>query len=281
AIFGGFDSNALLTPSGATVTLASGQPTGELLARGGIGLSTSPLNKVQWVPSYRTSFNYNTNSVTQAADFYSHVLSLYANVDPMAPLSYGFKVEGNYLLDVTISSTLSSYLFLLSTGPYVRWDVAPQWTIGAEADYQPQMFFQDSVGAYARAGNEVVFRAYAKYQAGQRFWNPTFGVIYDLNYTNGTEFRSHALGASFSNTFHPTGKLRILGGLALADAWYPWRPEGPRNDPQVSANVSLSYEMLSWLVLLAESNFTINASNVSEIYQYSRLYALGGVGFQF
>jgi len=281
SLWGGYDTNSLLTPSSTPLSLASGVESAQSVVKAGVGYAASPLGKVQLIPSYRTSFNYNFNTAAAAGEFYTHTGTLYVNRNPLGAFKYGAKIEGNYYLQGSSTSVgLSSFLFLASVGPYVRFDLKPQWELGAELNYQPQIFFQDPTsGDQMRSGHEVVTRVSLTNDGGQRLWNPRLQLTYDFTGTQGVEFRAHAVALEFSNRMRLGSRMGLWTALSIGDTVYPYRSGAVRNDIIPSAAITWSLKLSQKMSLLAQGQFTYNGSNVASTYRWTRLLTLVGFGY--
>src|SRR5262249_43829236 len=153
--------------------------------------------------------------------------------DPLEELSYGLKLEGDYTFQNQIDAATSTgkykpYLAKFVAGPYVKYEVIPKVAATLEVSGSPHKFLKDVDGANRRTGKEGLVRLSVENNSGNRFWNPSGNLSYDLNSTEGTEFRSKTWGLGFADQMILTDLLRLSVSLDLARALYDDRPSFPR-----------------------------------------------------
>lgn len=285
-----YDTNVLLNPT-ATVsaTGASGNASLKETLQFGIGYSSSPVQRTQWIPSYRGTINYNLNQSTKTGQFSTHNLGLQIARDPYDRVSFGLKLESFMIFRTAADGTDSAgkfapYSFFGSAGPYFRVETSKHSFVGMEFFGQPQVFFQDSEtdDRYKNTGFRGQFRTYYRRERPGKGWNPGAALQLELNLpSTGTEFKSKGATLELSNYF-TLSKTTQLAGVGQVGAFiYDSRPDGYRGDYFFSLMTSGQYLMTQHFLLTASLQYTNNLSNVEDTYQYNRIVGSLGAIYAF
>jgi tetratricopeptide (TPR) repeat protein len=286
-LLSGYDSNILLIPG--TISNAgemSGKSTAKETFMGAVGYATSSLGFLQFVPSVRTSLNFNLNRDSKSSEFVSTTASLYVNRGPLSRFSYGLKLEGSPVFrnDVDPATNAGTYrLFSISgsLGPYFRYQVARQWQVGVEGTLEPRRYENDADNDQRRSGTGGQLRAYIQNEQGSRFWNPTLFLELSDDGAEGSEYDSSGISASLSDAMHLGSRLDLTATVSLEREKYPRRTAGERRDTTSSFQANLSWRWAPKWTVLGNASFTKNASNFDSVYGYDRLELGGGVTYSF
>jgi tetratricopeptide (TPR) repeat protein len=286
----GYDTNVLSVPS-SVISIdpngASGASSIKTTLQGGVGYSSSPLNRYQFVPSYRGSVNLNLSGNAKPGEFFTHIVSLYVTRNALARTSIGGKLEAVYTMQNSSSTDqrfhFGSYSLVIPFGPYLRHEISSNLIFNAELNLAPQNYFQDSDNAQnlKRSGLDRNVRLSLKNDRGDRFWNPTFSLIADSNGTSGTEFSSQGVTFELSDTVRPTQAMSLV---LTADAGFPRyadRADGPRQDHLYSMDANTSYRLSPKYALSGDVQYIYNGSTVEALYQYTRFVVSVGASYTF
>ncbi len=287
-LLAGYDSNVLAVPSSQTSIQTTGQDSVMTIFQGGVGYMSSPARDFQFVPSYRTSLNYNFNQDTRLGDFFTHTASLYVTRKPLARTSFGLKLEGtltfqNQLDSTTDKSKFEPYSLQGSLGPYFKTVLAPGWLTGADLVFIPHREYgdPDTSEEYRRSGQEENLRAWIRRDSTARFWNPSFALVFDHNNTSGTEFRSTGLGFEFNDPLKLNERMDITPTASFTYTSYPDRTLGARKDKLFTLGANAVYRWTSHIAFLANVQYYNNLSNVEDTYQYNRYTISSGASYNF
>lgn len=288
ALLAGYDTNVLLMPYSVTApTQISHKATfsGTLLA--GAGYMTSPIHTYQAIPSLRFSANKNLTSGTQDSEFATTVLSLFLNRTPMKRLAAGLKLEGLWIFqNSNLDGILRQYLLAGSTGPYLKFQWRPFWTVGAEFFVQFNKYFGDATAAASQihSGQAYHARVFAERNANAKYWNPSFSLSDDIDNGGGSEMKSNTPSTQLSNAMNFTDKLKVTPGLEFAVPLYLARSPSIRVDKTFSASARASYRLTPRLTLLADAKFVMNTSTDdadNNNYAYNRVTTSLGLSCSF
>ncbi len=283
-----YDSNVLAIPTAVTGAIeTSGKSTIRENISGGVGYASSPLNSVQFVPSYRFSLNRNFNADSRSSEFAENSLSLYATKDALARTSYGAKVEANLIFQtdvdpVTDEGTYRRYSHSIAAGPYFKHEIKKQWVLGGEVFFKPQTFARDpSSEELKRSGNSYLSRFFVQNNAGRRWWNPMLALRYERVDTKGTEYNAGIVGAQVYNQMNFSDKTRAVALIDYSQYSYSERRTGSRTDKLLFIQASGVRRLTSHWSLLAIVDYTKNASNVEDQFSYNRVTLSAGVTYSF
>lgn len=280
SVLGQYDSNVSQVPSqGTTVPSdASGKSTPKVLVSAGIGWMSSPTQTLQWVGSYRFSWNKNFNSHTRSYEFFTNIPALYINYKPLNVTTGGIKIEGNYtfqnqLKDPAISATAGgSYLYRpynygVEVGPFVKTRISQNGIFQAEAFFKPQRYTTNADPGLS--GNAILGRASLKYDMS-RLWNPTLVLTGAKNPTEATQERYTSVAAGLYNTMRVTGKATLSLSADVGLTRYTEHSLG-RSDRNVSVRSSLLHQLSTNWSLLADFSYITNSSpGLESVYSFKR-----------
>lgn len=284
-----YDTNVLSVPtSQSTSTESTGNGSLKETVMAAVGYATSPMSKVQLIPSYRLSYNYNFNKDTRTGSFLTQTASMLANVDALAAMSWGAKVDGtltfqNQPESTTGNSLYKPYALSGAIGPFVKWDLESMLTLTADLTWQPQKNYLDTSVAESsrRSGNEGVARVGARWDRAEGFLNPGVTVTYDLNRSNGTEYRSKTVGVTFNDSIYVGEDLTLTPTLSFSSVRFAERASGERQDKLWVADLSGAYKISSVFSALGGVQTMRNISNVPETYEFNRTQVSGGISYSF
>lgn len=285
-LLSGWDSNILTLPSTVSSTSATGKRTLKMTGLGAVGYMTSPLKPFQFVPSYRTSYNYNFNRNSRSAEYFAQTLALYINRTPLGRLGYGLKNEGTLTFQRTVDPTTdSSELKILSLnfsiGPYVRYELKPKINIGGEINIEPQHYYTDDQQTVNTklSANQIITKTFIQYDQGEKYFNPLFTVGAFFNDTDGKDYRAKGLSLSLSNTIYIKDHTRIIPSIDFTYTTYSERTTETRRDQNLVLGLSGVRKLSKKLSGVADFRFTRNSSNIVDTYQYNRFVAQLGVSY--
>lgn len=274
----GYDTNALSVPSS---TASSSQTTDEKTAVGaislGLGYSSSALKKIQWVPSYRASVNLHQEKDTRSAQFASHILTLYLNVNPLDSFAYGAKLEGSLLFrtevdPVSDKGTFKRFSHGGSFGPYVRLEVARRWMATLELFADPVTYQTDltSSADTKRSGTKLSAHILLQNERGARWLNPLMGMRLEADQAKGKDYNSQTFKAYVGNDMKAGERFNLSAMIAVASTEYAKRSSGKRNDITLTPSFNARYRLTSKWTILGNLLYVSNASNISSTYSYTR-----------
>lgn len=293
------DSNVLALGSSVSGTSGSSVPTGAATLKevfaASVGYFSSPLDRIQFLPIYRTSLNINFNSATLNGEYFTHDLSLYMTKGSLAKIGYGLKTGLTYTLqdqpDSSNARNFTTFSGLLTVGPYLRYEPKPKVILNLEANFVPGRFFTDdtldSTSTNKRSGVDYNVKASLRNDEGRKFWNPGISLLLDRNNTSGSEFNSASGTLEVNNAFHLSDRLHMYLTGAFGYARYDRAPNPQRFDKLMTFGLYPSYRLgAGKFSLFAELQYTqdyvtCDDSQVVDTYQYNRLVASLGVSYTF
>ncbi len=285
-LMAGFDSNILTLPENVSGSSASGKGTPKGTIQAGVGYTTSPLKKWQWVPNYRVSWNKNTNKDSRSAEYLLQTASLYVTHRPLNPFNFGFKAEATHTFQNTVDASTDSATYRplslnISTGPFFRKEVLPKIVWGGEVLFEPNHYYTDdqqpSNGRLS--GTQLQVRSYLQNDRGTRYFNPTVYLSLLRNDSDGEDYRQFGATIGVLNTFYVHDKLKVQGSLDFGMSSYGERSTGGRNDRTLNFGLNATQRMNRKLSWIADFRFTMNQSNIKESYEYKRFVTMGGISY--
>lgn len=282
----GYDSNVLLIPSdSASSSSASGKSTMKSMVSAGYGYASSPLAKLQYVPSVRFNFNKNFNGESSTGEFADTTFSLYLTRDALAPFSYGLKSEATFVFqnqtDTSGSKKYHLYDNTILFAPYAKWDSSKTWTYAAEIGYRIAKYAgEDSVTqSLRRSGHGLLAKVSAQNKTNRRYFNPTYTLKAEFNSTEGTEYANTLYGVQLINTMR-FGKVDFSQVLEIDKTGYG-DSSTDRKDTLFVLSLLASKKIGPRWALLFSGDYSTNSSSDSSTYGYNRYTANVGVGYNF
>ncbi|MBI3543804.1 MAG: tetratricopeptide repeat protein [Deltaproteobacteria bacterium] len=281
-----YDTNVTLLPDSITSpALVSGKRSVKQVLTGGGGLMTSPARMFQAVASYRTYFNYNDNPDTKAFDFFSHIPAVYVNYKPYLRLTPGVKLEGNYSFqnqagrDTSIE--MHPYSLTGELGPYARYEVNPHLATQLDFFLRPKKYYGDAVtGEDRRGGGGYVLRLTAEYQSPWKQLSPTGYLAYELDDTNGKNWRYSAYGFGLSNTMRFSAINTMTLGFDMNFPRYEDR-RPIREDTNINARVAWIHALTRHFSTILDANYASTRSNLEGLFTYTRFFGGFGLSYTF
>jgi hypothetical protein len=265
---------------------SSGKSTGQGLLNAGFGRMSSPLNTIQWVANYRGSFNINTNSDTATYQFFTNTADLYLTRNPLARTQTGLKLEGNYNLQNTSLpgessiTSMGSYSFTGEVGPYVKSTLSRGVLLSLEGYYRPGHFFNDSGGAFDQSGNGAVLRSSLTFDRSSTWFNPAGTLGFEINQTNGINYRSRTLATGLSNLMRIGSNNLVTLSATLNFVKYPVSEEGRDTDTFFAARADWVHTLDPHWTVIGDVGYTKNSSHLDS-YTYSQPVVTAGAGYSF
>jgi Tfp pilus assembly protein PilF len=282
---GQYDSNVSQVPTISAFPLGgSGQPTAKLSVIGGLGWMTAPMSTIQWVPSYRFSYNRNFASAARGYEFFINTASMFLNYRPLARTTGGLKLEGNFafqnqLLSATDAS--SGYVFRKFSlggdlGPYVRHQLGSQSRVELELLFRPQRYY----GSPSLSGSSVLSRLSYRGEPIHALLNPGVSASFESRGAESADFRFRAYSLGLANLMRLKGLNTVTASVDLTLTSYP-EASASRSDRTIGPRLSWLKVLTPKWSLLADLSLTWNKSTIPESYSYNRLQAGAGVSRSF
>lgn len=277
----GYDSNVLTAPDG--VTGATGSKTGKATLLLGLGYATGPADGVQFIPSYRGNFNYNTNQDTKTGQLLVNTFTLYVNAHPLAKATWGLKTEGQLIFSpADNSSSFSAFSLVGSVGPYYRRQLAGDWILQGELFAHPQKYFNDNLysDTLARSGWGLAPRVFVQKNSMRGAWNPTLAFVGDYTNTSGSEYRSKGAALELQDFWYldKLWTLELAGTVGVTA--YDQRTGLARTDKLYSLRMSANRQLSRALSLTGDIAYIGNSTNI-DTYAYTRLVTSVAVNYFF
>jgi tetratricopeptide (TPR) repeat protein len=280
SLLAGYDGNATLTSATAGPEQASGEKTTEAMVSGTIGRMSSPAAWLQWVPSYRFSYNKNFNSDAKAYEFFANTASLYLTRDALAQTSYGLKLEGSYTFQNVATTDTGApsgtfnfhpYSFTGELGPYVRTEPAPHWKAEYELYLRPQSYSGETpdTGLERRSGISYFGRATVRHDTPNRWFNPDGSLSYEIYNAQGGDFLSRILTLDLNDAFRLNPKDTVNVGFTLGLASFPDYETGPRHDTLASFHGAWIHVLDRKWSLVGQLGISHNSSSV-DTFTYTK-----------
>ncbi len=287
-ILAGYDSNVLAVPTSQATLQTTGAGSMTTALQAGVGYSSSPVRTIQFVSSYRGSFNYNLNGDTKLGDFLVHDFSLTMTKDALAQTSYGLRLEGVYTFQNQVatdsgSSAFKPYSYQLPIGPFFKTPIGAVWSMGAELSLMPHHEFGDSASAdeQKRSGMDITTRLSLSESSPGVYWNPTFTLSGGMSATDGTEYDATFYGGEFRNLLHLTDRIDAFASAGLISTSYGNRALGTRSDKLILLGASLVDRISPNWSLLGTLQLFDNLSNETDLYAYTRFAFSAGATYNF
>ncbi|MEK7689583.1 MAG: hypothetical protein AAB425_01030, partial [Bdellovibrionota bacterium] len=288
ALMSGYDTNVLsLPPTVVDPVQTSGKKSMTSTVMWGAGYMTSPMKFVQLVPSYRGMLIYNFNKDAQSANFFNNMVSLFINRKPLEPLSYGIKGEAAHTFQNDIDpdtkkGTFRPFSLVLSTGPFLKWEIIQRLYLGFEFTYLKTKNYKDApTGEARKSGTQYTTKMSVTWDRVSNVFNPNLAIGYDINRTLGTEGRSRGLGLDFGNMIPLSQKLRLTLGLNVDLVSYPERSPEARSDKTVAVNAAPTYRLAKNVTIMGTVRYALNRSSIAAAYNYNRVVVSMGAALSF
>lgn len=272
AMMAGYDSNISQNPVGTTSPAAlSGMSTMKGTVSGGIGRMSSPMDTIQWVMSYRFSYNKNLNPQTTTYEFLSNIPAIYLNYKPMNTTMGGLKIEGNGTFQQS-QGVLGPYNLSADIGPFFRHQFDRSNTLQLEAIYRPQTYFTDT----GLSGMSLVGRASFRNDTGARFWNPGISLSAEKNSATSATYRYLALGGGVSDMMKlsQVTTVTVSGDVTMTNY-----SEAGRADMNIVGRISALHNLNRHWNIIADFSYTMNNSNQPDAYTYNKMMASLGLSW--
>lgn len=286
SLMGAYNTNVstqsdALTNSGA----ASEKKAIQSLFAAGLGRMSSPLDTLQWVGSYRATFNLNSNAETRTFQFFTNTASLYLTLRPLARTQYGLKAEGSYVFSGKASEVtgqdpamidLGPYSASLEVGPYMRRELSPGTKLSLESYFRPTSNYVTP----GQSGYALSVRTSLQKDTNARWWNPIWNLSLDRASALDPIFRSIGGTLGLTNVMRPTGKDQ-LSATAQVTSFNYLESDPTRNDQLVVLRLSEVHHLTQSWTVVADLSYSYNHSSIADTYGYSQKIASAGFGFNY
>jgi tetratricopeptide (TPR) repeat protein len=278
-----YDSNIQQIPVGvANTQVSKNNATIKENILAGLGYMSAPANLIQLVAGYRASYNKNFNSELKNFEFFTNNASLFFNYRPLARISFGLKLEGNFMFQnspIDSSDTNGAYEFqkfnsTYGGGGFIRYQLTDYWRLDGETNYRNQKYYEDD----DQSGSNTNFSLALRKMASDRYFNPGFSAVYEMNNANGTSVHYRALGFGINNVMNFPALLTVTQGIDLLSTNYD-RLSPARDDQNWSFRLGAMKFITPKISVNADLNYIKNASNLPDSYSYNRFMTSVGIGF--
>jgi tetratricopeptide (TPR) repeat protein len=286
SMMGAYNDNVSTQADALTNTgAASDKSSPQLLIAAGFGRMSSPLDTLQWVGSYRATFNYNSNPETRTLQFFTNTGSLYFTLNPLARTQYGLKVEGSYVFSGQASDVVGQdpemfdfgpYSKSLEVGPYMRRELSPGTKLSIEAYARPT----SNDVTPGQSGYALSLRAGLQQDTNARWWNPTWNLSLDRASADDTLYRSIGGSAGLTNVMRPTGKDTLSATTQLTSFNYT-EATPSRNDILIVLRLSEVHRLTDGWTAVADLSYSKNISSEPDSYSYTQTIASAGIAYNF
>ncbi len=280
SVLAGYDSNLLAVPN-SIASDPSGKASAQTVLLGGAGYMSSPMNELQYVPSYRFFYNNNFSSEADLTEFLNQSGSFSINRNALGVFSQGIRFDGNWTFR-NDSETLANYSTRGSMTVSASYFVSPGVRVGIEAFGGLQSFPSDpEEDDLKRSGSLWGAKLTGRRVRGTRWVNPALDLGYSQENTSGTEYRSQTLSLGTSNRIIWNNSIDITPSIDLAWVRFTERIQGERSDLLLSAQVNAQWRFgKNWAALMT-LGFAKNTSNLDESFSYQRTTGNAGISYSY
>lgn len=265
-----YDSNVLFMPNvgDAATTTTTGSLKQAVNWR--LRYASNPTAPWQYLGGYQGSVNYNFNQDTQGGQFFVHDLSNFLTRGFLKTTQYGLKVGGTGILQYQ-TDAYKPFSLTGSFGPFAKVRISDNWTLGAEAFFQPTRNYLDPnlPTDSKRSGWDQVVRTYLSRSQSTPYWTPSVFLTTTLMRPEGSDFSGTRVNMDFANAMYLSSSAFLAQTLGISAAWYPNRSSGARSDQGLSVGLSGGYQITQALALMAQLDFTQNLSSDAN-FRYNR-----------
>jgi tetratricopeptide (TPR) repeat protein len=276
-----YDSNVAENPNVSSAeTAASNASTTKASLSGGLGFMSSPLAKIQYVPSYRFSYNYNFNADTKEYSFFTNTGSLFMNYNALGETTGGIKLEGNFTFqDQPVDSTnpSGSYVYQKYSvggdlGVFVKTRFKEKFAVNWDLDYKPQTYY---ISSYL-SGGDYSTKVSVNYESQSNYFRPGIVAALEKNQAQSDDWKFMQESLGIYNPIRITGNDTVTLGADIALINYPVSSAG-RSDTNLILHANWIKLLGRGWTFLGELSYTDNSSNIPETYSYNRLIAGLGI----
>jgi tetratricopeptide (TPR) repeat protein len=283
SVLGAYNTNVSTLPNSATAPeQVSGKATPQLLLVAGLGRMSSPLNRVQWVASYRGTFNLNFNSAAKGFEFLTHTGDLYFTLNPLARTQWGLKLEGSFNFqnqadeDDPASYTFRKYSLSGELGPYMRREIARATQLSVEAYFRPSKYYDTP----DESANGWSVRGTLARDTGDFWFNPTASLSLDRNPASSEVFNDWGVSLGLTDTLHVTSK-DVLNAVFSLTANNYLQGATKRYDQLFTFRLNEIHHLTDNLTAVVDLSEQVNQSTQDTLYSYNQLVASAGLGYSF
>jgi hypothetical protein len=201
-------------------------------------------------------------------------------------LSYGLKTEGSFIFRNEVDATTDTGKFKrfstgLSIGPYIKFEIASMWTVGAEVSLDPTTYHQDQYVSSdsKRTGTGYSGTAYVQHSRGGKYFNPYLSAKFTQDNAKGSEYKATSYKFSLNSPMKVLPKLEVVPSVAYSVTEYYKRTSGIRNDALLDILLQANYQLALKWTLLGSIGITANSSNIPDSYSYDRQLLTIGVSY--
>ncbi len=283
----GYDSNVLYVPStGSSAAYTTGKASMKQTLMVGGGYASSSMRALQFVPSLKSNIGYNFNKDSQGYQFATTVASFYVTRNPVAPFSFGVKVDASIVFKNDVDADTGKgvyrpYSRSASLGPYFRYQVSRGLQLSLEMTGEPKKYLDDPYTTQRRSGSGYAVRGYLASDSGSRFWNPTGSFRYAKDNAEGTEYLSSTVGADLMDVVHWSDKVDLTATASFYRQAFPLHSVSERRDVNLAVQLGASWKWKPRWTVLGNLGFTRNNSNFETVYSYNKAEFGGGITYSF
>lgn len=280
SLMGQWDGNVgLLSAASASSVGSSGLSTFKTVIAGGLGAMTSPLAALQFVASYRGTFNKNFTEASRPYEFATNTVSTFFSLFPLARFNIALKAEGTLAFKYYTAESASSgnagyyaYYVMGDFGPVSKIGVAPQWTLNLDLSFRPQRYFNDPDRNGFAIGGKVALR----HESTIRFLNPSAYLGFDFNNASGQLFYFTTIQSGISNTMRFSSSHLFSQSLDLNLVTYPLMG---RTDQLLTFRLNWLKNFTPRFGVVADFSASRNFSSMDSDYGYFQPVVGAGISF--
>lgn len=284
-----YDSNVLSVPAAGTVSdVFSGKSAEKLTIKGLIGHASGYFEPVQHVWSYQFSGLIVDKREVETGQFLTNDFIYLWNIDPSDDISQSYRTGLNANFQYQVNPTSQKGAF----GPYsisgmfgYSRKVRESEKVANVFDFsfKYESFLQDPAFSdfMKKTGLEAAVSYLRSWDSKKFIFNPGAGFTLKRRQSQGVEFRNWAGQFTLLNQFYFSQKN--IGTLTATLSYHDYseRQGQKRADTITAAQWDQSYKINAELSALLSLNYTMNSSNITDVYKYDRYVVSTGATYSF
>ncbi|MGZ3691225.1 MAG: hypothetical protein ACXVAX_06965 [Pseudobdellovibrio sp.] len=284
-----YDSNVLSVPqSGSVADTFTGKSADKLTLKALFGHAGGYFDDRQDVWSYQFSGNVNSNRETETGQFLTNDFNYLWNIKPYADNFKSYRLSLSSIFQYQVNPTSNKGAFgpysLAGTGVYtdtLKLNEVNSRSYDLSLKYEE--FLQDPAFSIymKKTGYEFAGNYTYAWDSKVGYLNPSAGAGLSTRYSNGLEYRNY-MGQIFAADqiyFSEKHKGSLSASWAYAD--YYQRPGEIRKDIISNYAWDETYRYTDNLNFLLNLTYTINDSNIADIYKFNRYLISVGSSYNF
>ncbi|MCC2678884.1 MAG: hypothetical protein K0R29_1460 [Pseudobdellovibrio sp.] len=283
------DSNVLSVPaSGSVADLFSGKASNKVTFKGLFGHAEGYFEDLQEVWAYQLTGNLNENRETETGQFITNDLNYLWNIKPYSASSQSYRVNvnSNFQYQVNPSSgkgAFGPYSLAVGAGYSRKLRNSERSTFTSDYFLRYENFLQDPAFSdfMKKSGFEAGVHFIKNWDSKKFYFNPALGVGLKGRYSTGNEYRNLAAQITAANQFYFSPKNQATVSLSYSYISFNERLGTKRLDFHSTAQWEQTIQMSESLSALLSASYTLNESNITDIYKYDRTLYSAGFSYSF